>query len=205
MKAYFAALFDMKHIGQDMDAISSHSTVQREEPTVAELFFGFFKLGLIGFGGVLPLARRMVVEDRKWLTGEEFTELLGLCQFLPGGNIINMSVAIGSKFQGVTGAFSALFGLIVAPTAIVIGLGVIYDQFNSDPRIQHMFAGLAAAAAGLLISMAIKIVLPLRRRPVALVIAAICFAAIAIVGLPLLPTMLVLAPLSIIATWKLEL
>ena len=204
MKAYFAALSDIKHIGQDMDAISSHSTVQREEPTVAELFFGFFKLGLIGFGGVLPLARRMVVEDRKWLTGEEFTEMLGLCQFLPGGNIINMSVAIGSKFRGVAGAFSALFGLIVAPTAIVIGLGVIYDQFNSDPRIQHMFAGLAAAAAGLLISMAVKIVLPLRRRPVALVIAAVCFAAIAIAGLPLLPTMLVLAPLSIIATWKLE-
>ncbi len=93
--------------------------------------------------------------------------------------------------------------MIVAPTAIVIGLGVIYDQFNSDPRIQHMFAGLAAAAAGLLISMAVKIVLPLRRRPVALVIAAICFAAIAVAGLPLLLTMLVLAPLSVIAIWKL--
>jgi len=194
----------MKHAGQDMDAISPHAVAQREGPTVAELFFGFFKLGLIGFGGVLPLARRMVVEDRKWLTGEEFTELLGLCQFLPGGNIINMSVAIGSKFQGVAGAFSALLGLIVAPTAIVIGLGVIYDQFSGDPRIQHMFAGLAAAAAGLLISMAVKIVLPLRRRPVALVVAAICFVAIAIAGLPLLSTMLLLAPISIIATWKLE-
>jgi chromate transporter len=187
-----------------MDAISSPTTVRQETPTSAELFFGFFKLGLIGFGGVLPLARRMVVEDRKWLTGEEFTELLGLCQFLPGGNIINMSVAIGSKFQGVAGALSALLGLIVAPTAIVIGLGVIYDQFNGDPRVQHMFAGLAAAAAGLLISMAVKIVLPLRRRPVAIVIAAICFLAIAIFGFPLVPTMLVLAPLSILATWRLE-
>ncbi len=187
-----------------MDAISHSSAAQREGPTAAELFLGFFKLGLIGFGGVLPLARRMVVEDRKWLTGEEFTELLGLCQFLPGGNIINMVVAIGSKFQGVAGAFSALFGLIVAPTAIVIGLGVVYDHFNSDPRIQHMFAGLAAAAAGLLISMAVKIVLPLRRKPVTLVIAAVCFAAIAIAGLPLLPTMLVLAPLSILAIWKFE-
>ncbi len=88
-----------------MDAISHSSADQHKGPTVAELFFGFFKLGLIGFGGVLPLARRMVVEDRKWLTGEEFTELLGLCQFLPGGNIINMAVAIGSKFQGGRGLF----------------------------------------------------------------------------------------------------
>ncbi len=159
-----------------MPPLATATLPQRESPTVAALFIGFFNLGLMGFGGVLPLARRMVVEDRRWMTGDEFTELLGLCQFLPGGNIINMSVAIGSKFHGAIGAFSALLGLIVAPTAIVIGLGVIYDQFSSDPRVEHMFAGLAAAAAGLLLSMAIKIVWPLRKRPVAVVIASICLS-----------------------------
>jgi chromate transporter len=187
-----------------MPPISTAAMSERESPTVAALFTGFFKLGLMGFGGVLPLARRMVVEDRRWLSGEEFTELLGLCQFLPGGNIINMSVAIGSKFHGALGALSALLGLIVAPTAIVIGLGVVYDRFSSDPRIEHMFAGLAAAAAGLLLSMAIKIVWPLRKRPVAIAIAAICFVAIAIFSLPLVTTMLVLGAFSILVTWLIE-
>lgn len=173
-------------------------------PDIKSLFKGFFTLGLTGFGGVLPLARRMLVETRHWLSEEEFTELLGLCQFLPGGNIINLSVAVGLKFRGVAGALAAILGLIAAPTAIVICLGVVYDQFHDDVRVQHAFAGLAAAAAGLLVSMAIKIVLPLRRRPVAIAIAAVCFLAIAIFNLPLLPTMLLLSPVSVLATWRLE-
>lgn len=172
-----------------------------EPPTIQALFLGFLGLGLTGFGGVLPLARTMIVERRQWLTAEEFTDLLGLCQFLPGGNIINLSVAIGLKFRGVAGALAALLGLIAFPSAIVIALGVIAEHWQGDPHIQHMFAGLAAAAAGLLVSMAVKIALPLRRRPEGIVIALACFVAIAVLRLPLLPTMLTLAPLSIVATW----
>ncbi len=167
-------------------------------PTVGELFRGFLVLGLTGFGGVLPLARHMIVEQRRWLSAAEFTELLGLCQFLPGGNIINVAAAIGMNFRGVTGAVAALVGLIAAPTAIVIALGAIYARFQSDPHVVHMFAGLAAAAAGLLVAMAVKIALPMRRRPIAIGIAAICLVAIAVVHWPLVPTMLVLAPLSIL-------
>lgn len=178
--------------------------IARTEPTVAQLFTGFLFLGLIGFGGVLPLARTMVVEQRRWMSGKEFTELLGLCQFLPGGNIINMSVAIGLKFRGPTGALAALLGLIAAPTAIVIGLGILYDHYQDDPHIRHLFAGLAAAAAGLLVSMAVKIALPLRRKPVAIAVALLCFLAIAILRLPLLATMLVLAPISVLASWTLD-
>jgi chromate transporter len=173
-----------------------------EPPTIGALFAGFLGLGLIGFGGVLPMARRMIVERRRWLTEAEFTDLLGLCQFLPGGNIINLSVAIGLHFRGVAGAMASLVGLIAAPSAIVIMLGVVYDRFQNDPRVQHLFAGLAAAAAGLLIAMAIKIALPLRTKPIAIVIAALCFVAIAVLRLPLPPTMMVLASLSIFATWR---
>ena len=171
---------------------------------MAELFRGFLLLGLTGFGGVLPLARRMMVEERGWLSGEEFTDLLGLCQFLPGGNIINMSVAVGLKFRGAAGAFASILGLIAAPTAIVIALGIVYDRYQDDPLLRHLFAGLAAAAAGLLISTAVKIAWPLRRRPLALAIAALCAVAIAILKLPLLPTMLVFAPIGILATWRLN-
>lgn len=175
-----------------------------EPPSIGELFTGFAGLGLIGFGGVLPMARRMIVEKRRWLGSAEFTDLLGLCQFLPGGNIINLSVAIGLHFRGLAGAVASLLGLIAAPSAIVIGLGVIYDRFKDDPRVEHLFAGLAAAAAGLLVAMAIKIALPLRTKPVAIVIAVLCFVAIAILRLPLLPTMVVLASLSMLATWKFQ-
>lgn len=174
----------------------------RTEPTIAGLFTAFLALGLIGFGGVLPLARRMVVEQRRWLSAAEFTDLLGLCQFLPGGNIINMSVAIGLKFRGVVGAFAAILGLIAAPSAIVIALGVVYDRLQDDPQIHHLFAGLAAAAAGLMIAMAGKTALLLRGRPLGAAIAGLCFLAVAILHLPLVPTMLVLAPLSVFVSWR---
>jgi hypothetical protein len=72
-------------------------------PSVAGIFTGFFMIGVRGFGGVLPWARRTIVEERKWLTAAEFAEVLGLCQFLPGGNIINVSVALGSRFRGMAG------------------------------------------------------------------------------------------------------
>lgn len=172
-----------------------------DRPSVAALFTGFLILGLTGFGGVLPLARRMLVERRRWLSAEEFSDLLGLCQFLPGGNIINLSVAVGLRYRGVAGAIAAITGLIAAPTAVVLLLGVVYDRYSADPHLRHLFAGLAAAASGLLVTVAVKIALPLRRRVEGLAVAVLCFLAIAVLRLPLLPTMLVLAPLGILLTW----
>lgn len=167
------------------------------KPTLRQIFGGFLGLGLTSFGGALPLARRAVVEKHRWLSADEFTDLLGLCQFLPGGNVINLAVALGMRFRGVPGALAALLGLIAGPSLIVIGLGVLYERTQNDPHIRHLFAGLAAAAAGLLISMAVKILLPLRHKPLAALVAVLGFIAIAVMRLPLLPTMLVLTPLSI--------
>ena len=147
----------------DMDHDLTSITADRAPtPTLREIFSGFLGLGLISFGGALPLARRAVVEQRRWLTGAEFTDLLGLCQFLPGGNVINLSVAIGMRFRGVPGALAGLLGLIAGPSLVVIGLGVLYEHTQNDPHVRHLFAGLAAAASGLLISMAVKVLLPLR-------------------------------------------
>ncbi len=168
-----------------------------QPPGLRELFAGFLALGLISFGGALPHARRALVEQRRWLSASEFTDLLGLCQFLPGGNVINLSVAVGMRFRGVPGALAGLLGLIAGPSLVVIGLGVLYERTQDNPHVRHLFAGLAAAAAGLLIAMSVKILLPLRHDPAAATIAAIGFIAIAIVRFPLLPTMLVLTPLSI--------
>ncbi|MBW5285553.1 chromate transporter [Burkholderia gladioli] len=181
--------------------MSSPLTQDRPAPPrevgVAELFLGFLGLGLVSFGGALPFVRRAVVEQRGWLTPEEFTDLLGLCQFLPGGNVINLSVAVGMRFRGVPGALAGLLGLIAGPTLVVVALGVIYARTQGDPRVQYLFGGLAAAAAGLLIAMALKVARPLRQVPAAAVVAALAFVAIALLRLPLLTTMLVLTPISI--------
>lgn len=176
----------------------------RPKPTTGQLFYGFLMLGLTAFGGALPLARRMAVDRHRWLTGPEFTELLGLCQFLPGGNVINFSVAVGMKFRGVRGALAALLGLIAAPSVIVVMLGMVYDRFQNDPHIQHLFAGMAAGAAGLLISMAVKISVPMfkNRDWVSGLVAGLCFVAIAVLRVPLLPTMAILTPLSIFLVWR---
>jgi chromate transporter len=171
-------------------------------PGVAALFWGFLCLGLSAFGGALPLARRALVEQRRWLTPDEFTELLGLCQFLPGGNVLNLSVAVGMRFRGIRGAIAALLGLIVGPTLVVVALGVVYERTQDDPRVQHMFQGLAAAAAGLLVSMACKMGAALRARPAGMLIVVLAFVVIAVLRVPLVPAMLALTALSVWFAWR---
>ena len=173
-------------------------------PSVAGIFTGFFMIGVRGFGGVLPWARRTMVEERQWLTAAEFTEVLGLCQFLPGGNIINVSVAVGSRFRGGAGAIAALTGLMLAPVAIVIGLGAIYDQFAEQPNVRRAFAGLAAAASAFVLTASLKIAAPLRGRWLAVAITVVTFVAIAVVRLPLPLAMPVLAVASILLLWRFE-
>ncbi|MFD3246976.1 chromate transporter [Rahnella aquatilis] len=167
------------------------------QPDCRQLFMGFFVLGLTGFGGVLPMARHMLVDKRRWLTAAQFTELLGLCQFLPGGNIINLSVALGMEFRGLRGALSALLGLILAPTICVVLLGLVYARYQNEPLVEHLFAGMAAAAAGLLLSTGIKMLAPLRGKWLQLALVAVGVMAIAAFRFPMLPVMLMLAPVSI--------
>lgn len=170
---------------------------QEIHPNAQELFMGFMKLGLMGFGGVLPLAHRMIVDDRKWLTIEEFTHLLGVCQLLPGGNIINMSVAIGYQFQGVKGAVSAVVGLISAPTFIVILLYELYARFQSIPMVKHMLEGLAAAAAGLLFAMGLKMLRPILNRAMTWFTIALTFVFMLLMKVPLLLTLIILIAINL--------
>jgi chromate transporter len=169
-------------------------------PTLPALFLGFLTVGLCGFGGTLPWARRMVVEQRRWMTPAEFTDMLGLCQFLPGGNILNLTVALGARFHGVAGSAAAFLGLMAAPMTIVIALGTIYARYGNLPPVHAAFDGLAAAATALVLATALRIAAPLRTRPLGIAIAAATCAGIAL-RWPLPLVLLFVAPVSILFSW----
>lgn len=174
-----------------------------EVPNCKTLFLGFSKLGLMGFGGVLPLAQRLIVEDQKWLTAEQFTDLLGVCQILPGGNIVNMAVAIGYDFAGLKGAISAVFGLMLAPTIIVISLYQLYAQFQDIPLVQHMIQGLAAAAAGLLFATGFKMLKPLMKSKLTYFTIVLTIIFMLLIKLPLVLTLLILVGINmLVLTFK---
>ena len=165
--------------------------------TLAQLFFGFLRVALSGFGGVMPWARRMMVDER-WMSEAEFVDLLALCQLLPGPNIVNVSIAVGARFHGVTGALVAFAGLMVAPTVLVIALGVLYLQLGHLAPLRRAFSGIAAVAAGMVIAMALRIATVLRGRPLAVGIAVLAFVGAGILRWPLGWIVLGLAPLSIL-------
>jgi chromate transporter len=180
------------------------AAAQHAPPGLRALFLGFLSVGLCGFGGVLPWARRMVVEQRRWLSAAEFTDLLALCQFLPGPNIINVSVALGLRFRGLAGSAACFVGLMAAPMAIVILLGIFFAHYRDVPGVRHGFAGLAAGASALVLATALKIAAPLRHRVDGIVVAVVTLVAIAFLRFPMLPVLLVLAPLAILTAWYLQ-
>lgn len=170
-------------------------------PTLAALYRGFFHVGARGFGGVLPWARRMLVEERRWVTAAEFTDLFSLCNFLPGPNTVNMSIVVGARFHGVRGALTALAGILTLPLAAVLTLAGLYDRFGHLPGIEAFLRGLGAAAGGLVLATGLKMAAPLLARPQALGFLLAAFAAIALLRWPLVPVLFTLAPLSVAAAW----
>jgi chromate transporter len=175
--------------------------VDPREVTLGALFTGFLKVALSGFGGVLAWAQRMVVEDRRWLSNREFLDLLSLCQFLPGPNIVNVSIALGARFQGPLGSIAAFSGLMIAPVVIVLLLGALYATYGQTELVRGAFTGIAAAAAGLALSMGVKLALSYRHGRIGLVFGALAFGAVGILHLPLAEVLLVLAPVSIAVAW----
>jgi len=172
-------------------------------PGVGELFLRFTQVGVSGFGGVMPWARRMLVEERRWLSAEEFNEALSLCQLLPGPNVVNMAVCVGTRFRGALGAFAALMGLMCAPFAIVLVLGALFTQYGDIPAIASAFRGISAAAAGLVVAMGLKMAASRRLRSPMAVFALAAFVGIALVRLPLGVFLLVAVPASIAAAaWR---
>jgi chromate transporter len=175
-------------------------------PGLIALFVAFARMSLAGFGGVLVFARRAIVEEHHWMSAEEFNETFALCHFLPGPNIVNLSVVFGSRFRGLLGAAAAFGGLVGPPLVIVTMLAVLYAHFGQVDALRRILAGVSCAAVGLLISVVARMMMPLVRRRdlVGLILLVAVFVAIGVLQLPLSAVLLVAIPLSIAITFVLR-
>jgi chromate transporter len=168
-------------------------------PSLIALFVAFAKISLAGFGGVLAFARRGIVDQHRWMTPDQFNETYALCHFLPGPNVVNLSVVFGSRFRGIPGSIAAFAGLLGPPVVVVTILAALYAHFGEIDALRRILAGVSCAAVGLLISAACRMMMPLikRRDLVGLVLLAAVFSAIGLMRLPLPAVLLVAIPLSI--------
>ena len=172
-------------------------------PSLSELFIAYALISLYGFGGVLAWSRRMMVEERRWLTPEQFNEAYALCSFLPGPNIVNFSVIFGSRVRGPLGGLVALVGLLGPPMALIIVIGTLYAHYGDLPALRRALIGVTAAAAGLIMSTVAKMALPLfhNRAVGGPVIALATFGAIGIAQWPLPIVLVVVLPISLALAW----
>jgi chromate transporter len=166
------------------------------------LFIGFFQIGIVGFGGVLPIARRAIVEQRQWLSAAAFNDLFSLCQFMPGANITNFALVFGARHGGLGGALAAVCGLLIGPVALVLAMGALFARYANLPAVQHTVSGLAAAAAGLVAATAIKIAAPVIRKLLPAAVAAAAVVMIVLFNLSLPLTMAILLPVSVALAWR---
>ena len=174
-----------------------------QPPTLPDLFLSFAKVSLYGFGGVLPWARRMIVEERRWMTAAEFNDAFALSHFLPGPNIVNFSVVFGSRFRGPAGAAVAFIGLLGPPVIIITGLGILYARYGDVDALRRMLIGVAAAAAGLIIALVGKMAEPIVRPQFGPgpFVAVAAFAAVGLLRWPLPWVLAGLIPLSCALAW----
>jgi chromate transporter len=176
---------------------------QPNQPGLLELFVAFAKMSLAGFGGVLVWARRGIVDQHRWMTAEEFNETFALCHFLPGPNIVNLSVVFGARFRGIAGGLAAFAGLIGPPMVIATILAALYARYGEVEALRRILAGVSCSAVGLLMSVVLKMMMPLirKRDAVGLLILVAVFIAIGLVRLPLQAVLLVAIPLSVGITY----
>jgi len=156
----------------------------------ADLFFSFTWLALQGFGGVLAVVQRELVEKKRWMTREQFIEDWAVAQIMPGPNVVNLSMMIGGRYFGLPGALAALAGMLAAPLVVVLLMAILYGSVAETAVAQNALRGMGAVAAGLITATGIKLITALDKNAmgmgVCLALAALTFVAIALLRWPLL-------------------
>lgn len=173
-----------------------------ERLDAAEIFLTFARIGACSFGGVNFWVRRVIIQQKRWLTDEEYLEGLALGQILPGPNVYNLSVMIGYRFAGVRGAFAAIAGLLGAPLAFLVALGLLYQRYSEVPILERALTGMTAVAAGLLLANAVGIATALPKRFLPWLFLALAFIGVGVLRWPLLYVMGGLAPFAMATSWR---
>jgi chromate transporter len=185
--------------GPDAEAPDGIDAPAPQPASPAQLFRVFSGLALRGFGGVLPWAQRVLVEERRWLTRDQFVELLAFGQLLPGPNICNLAIMAGDRWFGWRGALAALGGLLAGPTAIVLALAALYAGFAEEPAVRRALAGMAAVAAGLIAATALK--LAATQAPRWLAVGLLAFVGVGLLRWPLAWVVAALGPPAVALAW----
>ena len=166
----------------------------------ADLFWSFTFLALQGFGGVLTVVQRELVDKKKWMTLDEFVEDWAVAQMLPGPNVVNLCMMIGGRHFGIGGALSGLAGLLLAPLTLVLLLAALFSGIADTPIAHGMLRGMGAVSAGLIVAVGLKMLPAMRTNPmgqwVCLLLLALSFVAVGLLRLPLAMVLLVLGPLA---------
>jgi chromate transporter len=173
--------------------------------SLTELFVAFSRLALQGFGGVLAVAQRELVERLQWMTKEDFVETLSIAQVLPGPNIVNLSMMIGDRFFGLRGAVVALAGMLGVPSVVVLGLAMAYSEVASYPIAANALRGMGAVSAGLILATGIKLLPALKRsplgQPLALGLALLAFVLIGLLRWPLVYVLALVGGSGMVIAW----
>lgn len=186
---------------------SSMPAPERPRPRhLRELFWSLTFLALQGFGGVLAVVQRELVEKRQWLSSEEFMEDWAVAQIMPGPNVVNLSIMLGERYFGWRGAIVGLCGMLAFPMLVVISLTLVYSQFAANPVAAGALRGMGAVAAGLVAGMGLKLAATLRKHPLGksycagLAIAA--FVLVAVLRLPLVWALLLVGGAGCTLTYR---
>ena len=181
------------------------ATPRAAPATLSELFVAFTYLALQGFGGVLPVAQRELVERRQWLTKDEFVEMLAISQVLPGPNVVNLALMFGDRAFGWRGALSALGGMLLVPMAVVLALTSLYVRFDQVPMVTGALRGMGAVAAGLVLSTGFKLLGSLQHNvmglPLCIGFGVATLIATAWLRLPLAWVLAVLGSFAVLVAW----
>ena len=185
---------------------SSDAAPRPQPRSPGDLFWSFTWLALQGFGGVLAVVQRELVEKKRWMTNEEFVEDWAVAQIMPGPNVVNLSIMIGDRYFGLRGAFAALAGMLTFPLMLVLALAVVYAQFSAQPAVAGALRGMGAVAAGLIAGVGIKLFVSIRNhplgRPLCLAITALTIIAMAWLRWPLFWILLVIGGAACLLTWR---
>jgi chromate transporter len=183
----------------------NHQEPRQRPASLTELFISTTSIALQGFGGVLAIVQREMVEKRKWLTAEEFVEDWAVAQIMPGPNVVNLSLMLGDRWFGLRGALVAVTGMLALPMLVVLLLALLYAHFGTDPHVAQALRGMGAVAAGLITATGLKLIGALRKHPLGPALLAAfgiaTFVGIAVLRWPLAWVLLGLGSFSCFLTW----